>query len=330
MFAHSAVAQSFPDAKIDAYVRAAINGIANEEYEKTDSLLVRFKRDFPFSPFPFVYKAANDISRKFNFNSRKYNDAVYYNLSRADAIADSLLLEDDKNIWNRYAKALTLGYWAYFEGLKGNYFSAFDYGSEALDYYDKCLELAPDFTDALIANAIYDYWVSEKLGWLPFVKDNRAKAIRTLSASIKKESYNKNLAVISLFWILMNEKKYDEALQLIKRQSERYPNNRYLLMAYANAEKHFDAKRAAEIYKKALALTLAKKRENRINEIILRHKIAMLEFKLKNYDNASEQCGVALSYNLSDYEKNKLGDRLKKIEKLKENAERRKNNARTN
>ena len=71
-------------------------------------------------------------------------------------------------------------------------------------------------------------------------------------------------------------------------------------------------------------MTLSKKRENRINEIILRHKIAMLEFNLKNYDNVLEQCNIALSYNLSDYEKEALDERLDKIKKLYESAKKRK------
>ncbi len=323
-------AQKIPNLQEDFYIRETIKAIANENYNKADSLLKEFKKDFPGSPFPYIYLAANNINRKFNFHSAKYNDVIYYNISKAGEIADSLIMADNRNIWNYYAKALALGYWAYFEGIKGNYFSSFDYGSEALDYYDKCLELDSSFADAKIANAIYDYWISDKLGWLPFVKDKRADAIKVLYEMVKAESYNQNLAAVSLFWILMNEHNYAEAKKIIVAQSDKYPENRYLLMARANVEKRFDAEKAKRFYLQALELTLSKERENRINEIILRHKIAMLEFKLKNYDNVLEQCDIVMSYKLSDYEKNELKERLRKISELKKNAERRKHNATTN
>ncbi len=316
-------AQSIPDAKADSYVRSAIELIANEKFSEAEKLLSTFRYEFPDLPFPYIYLAAEKINEKFSENSLRHTEEIYFFLSRAAAIADSLTLAE-KNIWNYYAKAMALGYWAYFEGLKGNYFSAFDYGSRALENYDECLKLDPEFTDALIANAIYDYWVSEKLGWLPFVKDNRKNAIKILRETVKKNSYNNNLGVVSLFWILMNEKKFEEARELISLEAEKFPDNRYLLMAYANVEKRFDREKAIKLYGKALELTLSKPRENRINEIILRHKIAMLEFQLKNYDNALEQCDIALSYKLNEYEKNKLGDRLARIGKLKENAEKRK------
>ncbi len=315
------------DSKEDNYIRAAIDFIANERYEKADSVLSEFKRDFPASPFPYIYLAANNVSRKFNCNSPRFNDAIYFSLSRAETIADSLLSAEGGTLENYYAKALALGYWAYFEGLKENYFSAFDYGSEALDYYDKCLDLDTSFTDAVIANAIYDYWISDKLGWLPFISDKRKSAISRLYASLDKNSYNRNLAVVSLFWILMNEKKYDDAKKIIVEQSGRYPRNRYLLMAYANVEKRFDKRKALNLYKKALEYTFTAKCDNKINEIVLRHKIAMLEFELGNYDNVLEQCDIVLSYKLNEYEKENVGERLTKIAKLKKNAERKKNTA---
>ncbi len=323
-------AQQLPERKIDSYVRSIINLTANENFDSAQTLINEFKSDYPKSPFPFIYDAANYINKKYSLNSLSYEDEIYFNLSKANVLADSLITSNARNIWNYYAKALTLGYWAYFEGMKENYFSAYDYGTDALNYYDKCLEFDSTFTDAIIANAIYNYWISEKLGWLPFVSDKRKEAIENLKNSIKKDSYNENIAAVSLFWILMNEKNYDEAREIIAYQSGKYPQNRYLIMAYANVEKHFDIKKSILLYRTALQLTLAKHRENKINEIILRHKIAMLEFKLKNYDNVLEQCKKILSYNLSNYEKSKLEDRLEKINQLKTDAERRKNIAERN
>ena len=316
--------QNYPDKKIDAYIREIIDLTANEEFEKAEKTSQIFKTEFPANPFPYLLSAANYINWKHSEKSVKFNDVISSNLATADKISDSLISVGDGNIWNYYAKALSSGYLAYFEGLLGDYFSAFGDASTAIDYYEKCLEIDSTFTDAIIAIAIYDYWISEKFGWIPFVKDNRKSAIMKLFATLDKDSYNNKLGSVSLFWIMMNEERYDEAKKIIVRETEKYPRNRYLLMAYANVEKRFETKKAIEIYKRALDLTLSKKRENRINEIILRHKIAMLEFNLKNYDNVLEQCNIALSYNLSDYEKEALDERLEKIKKLYESAKKRK------
>ncbi len=324
LFVPLSFGQNYPDKKIDSYIREIIDFTANEEFEKAEKTSQIFRTEFPANPFPYLLSAANYINWKFSENSLKFDSKINSSFNKAKEISDSLISTNGSDVWNYYAKALSNGYLAYFEGLLGDYFSALDNASTAIDYYEKCLEIDSSFADAIIAIAIYDYWISEKFSWIPFIKDKRKSAIMKLFATLDKDSYNNKLGSVSLFWIMMNEERYDEAKKIIVQQTEKYPRNRYLLMAYANVEKRFDTKKAIEIYKRALDLTLSKKRENRINEIILRHKIAMLEFNLKNYDNVLEQCNIALSYNLSDYEKEALDERLDKIKKLYESAKKRK------
>jgi hypothetical protein len=292
--------------------------ILNEEYLAADSLTVIFKQDFPNLAFPYIYAAANEIAKDYNNRIKLNNIKVYAALSKAENIADSLLELHDSTLWNFYQKALVFGYWAYFEGLKGNYFSAYDYGQNSLSYFDKCLDIDSTFSDALIAKGIYDYWISDKLSWFPLISDKREQAISTLKSAVKRNSYHQNLGISQLFWILVNEKQFTEARNLIASESEKYPRNRYLLQAYANVERKFDLSHALSLYVKALSLTKQMPHYNRIYEVIIYHKIAMIKVSLNENDEALDICNKILSINdWSSWELENLSDRLEKIRELK-------------
>ncbi len=312
-----AFAQSYPDKEIDSYIRQITERISSENYLSADSLIQAFKSDYPTSSFPYIYDVANIITRDFNCNLKLDNKRIYVNLSIADDIADSLLQVDSLDIWTNYQKGIVDGYRAYFEALKGNYFSAYDYGNNSLSYFSKCLFIDSSFADALIAEGTYDYWIAEKLGWLPFVPDKREHAIKIIYDGIRRNSYHRELGVSSLFWILKNEKKYKEAKTLIKEEYKKYPTNRYIITAFANIEKEFNKLHSVQLYGKALIITLKCKERNRINEIILRHKIAMLDAELGRKNEAIYECKRILKIkNLSNWEKEKLEDRLEKVREL--------------
>ncbi len=317
LFYNTVFSQSYPNPKIDSFIRRIIIKITEENYASADSLARIFKSEYPNVTFPYIYDAANEISKDFNDNLKLNNKRIYAALSQAEEIADSLFEADSVNIWNSYQKGLVNGYWAYFEGLKGNYFSAYDYGTNALNFFDKCLSRDSTFSDALIAEGTYEYWIAEKLGWLPFIPDNREHAIGLIYKGIASNSYLRNIGVTSLFWILKNEKKYDEAKNLIKKEYKKYPTNRYIISAYANIEKEFNKQRSVALYKKALEITLNRNEKNRINEIILRHKIAMLLSDLGKRNEAISECKKILAMrNLTPWESEKLDGRLEKVREL--------------
>ncbi len=317
LFYNTVFSQSYPNPRIDSFIRRIITKITEENYVSADSLARVFKSEYPNITFPYIYDAANEISNDFNNNLKLNNKRIYGALSQAEEIADSLFEADSVNIWNSYQKGLVNGYWAYYEGLKGNYFSAYDYGTNALHYFDKCLSRDSTFSDALIAEGTYEYWISEKLGWLPFIPDDREHAIRLIYRGIASNSYLHNIGVTSLFWILKNEKRYDEAKNLIINEYKKYPTNRYIISAYANIEKEFNKRSSVVLYKKALEITLNRNEKNRINEIILRHKIAMLLSDLGKKKEAIAECKKILDIrNLTPWESEKLDWRLEKVREL--------------
>ncbi len=310
-------AQSYPNKEVDSFIRKITKQITFENYGSADSLVNLFKQDYPTIALPYIYDAANIIAWNYNENLKPDEQRIYKVLSKAEKIADSLLAIDKNNLWNNYQKGLVEGYKAYFDGINENYFSAYSEGKVALKFFDICLKEDSTFADALISEGTYDYWISEKLDWLPFVSDKREQAIKEISKGITKGAYHKDIGIISLFWILKNEKEYKEARKLIVEQYHKYPTNRYVVSAYANIERKFNLQHSAKLYEKALNLTLKRKEKNRINEIIFRHKIALVLYSLKDYAGALKQCEKILSFNnLTRWEKEKTSKRLKKVKEL--------------
>jgi len=160
------------------------------------------------------------------------------------------------------------------------------------------------------------------LSWLPFVKSNSKIAIWELEKAVAENSYSHNMGAISLFWIYKNENQLQKAKMLMEKQFNANHQSRYLIMSYANIYQKFDKMKSIELYFKALKMTNSKKEKNRINEITLRHKIAMLSTETGNWEQAKLQCKKIIAFkNITEHEEKNVGERIKKAKSILENIE---------
>jgi tetratricopeptide (TPR) repeat protein len=114
------------------------------------------------------------------------------------------------------------------------FFAAMRNGSRSVDAHEKVLKLRPDYYDAYLSVGMYDYIV----GNLPFmykalatiagVRGNKKRGIERLQTIIAKDVATADDARLMLQAIYRNEKRYDEALALLRELSAKYPRS-YLL-----------------------------------------------------------------------------------------------------
>ena len=143
---------------------------------------------------------------------------------------------------------------AYEASTARKFWSALRNGSKGIDAHQQVLKLKPDYYDALLSVGLYDYVI----GNLPFpikaliamggVKGNKERGIKELNSIIEHKAENADDARVMLIGIYQNENKPEEALNILKDFTARYPNNFLFRLELASAlsqEKRKDEATAA-------------------------------------------------------------------------------------
>jgi tetratricopeptide (TPR) repeat protein len=155
------------------------------------------------------------------------------------------------------------------------------------------------------------------LNFLPFSEDYSGEAIKLLQYAANADTYNKHLAMSSLMWIYIEENKSREAVKIAKNELKKYPESRFFKWGPARAYEDINKEEAILTYQDILNSHMSRKNSNGYNEIILRHKIAMLLYSVGKKDAALEYCREILKTKLtSEYVKKRLEDRLQRVQEL--------------
>ncbi|MDP4195180.1 MAG: hypothetical protein Q8940_09040 [Bacteroidota bacterium] len=314
-------AQQYPNSKVDMLLKGGIEDIMSQNYQDAEKKFQRLKEGYPELPLGNIYLAALKIAKTVDVEDRFDENYILGKLSEADKQCTKLLEKNDKDLWSQYFMALEKGYLAYYHALEKNYISAFSNGLSSMSRFEKCLQYDSSFYEGYIAIGTYKYWKSEKtrfLHWIPFVKNEKETGIRLLKKATERSSYNRHLAIYSLIWIYINEKESNLAVQEAEKALKKYPHSRYFMWALARAYQDIDKRKAISVYKDLLDSYLDLKDNNHYNEIVIKHKIAMLYHDIGENKKALKLCDEILGTgSLSAYVADKLDERITRVKKLK-------------
>lgn len=318
-------AQSHPNSKIDSLLNKGINDIIMQKYSNAKNTFLYLDEKFNENPLGNIYLAATEIAKAVDYEedlNQSYLDSL---LALAKSKTDLLLNNDDENIWHHYYEALINGYHAYYSALTTNLVLAFSDGVSSLQSFQRCLEIDPDFTEAYIALGTYNYWKSaqvKSLLWLPFIPDNREDGIAYLEKSLKADSYNKYLAAYSLVWIYIDYNESSKAIDLSLRMLDEYEESRFFKWGLARAYQDIDKRKAIDIYYQILNSVETIRNNNQFNEVLIKHKIAMLYNEIGEFNKAYIICKEILDFKFKSGKiEKRLQDRIKRAKVLKENLE---------
>ncbi|HCY77858.1 MAG TPA: hypothetical protein DHV28_18265 [Ignavibacteriales bacterium] len=314
--------QVYPDTSVHRILKTGINLIIDQKYDKAEKLFDQLDKSRKDLPFGKIYLAAVSIARSYDYGE-PYNEELINNyLESAKNISDRLLEKDPRNIWNNYFLALTEGYVAYYDALLGSWLQAFSTGLSSVSTFENCLDIDNNFYEALIAIGSYKFWKSKKtefISWLPFFDDEKELGIKNLQNAIKYSGYNSHLAIHSLIWIYIEQKDFDKAIKVAESALKEHPNSRIFKWGLARSYENIDPVKSIALYYEILNSYPAKLISNKINEITLKHIIAQQLVKLNKNDEALSVCDEILSIKgLSDYELDKINERLDRVRALRE------------
>lgn len=313
-------AQSYPDKNVDELLRKGIDKIINQKYDESKQIFSALDRQRSDLPLGKIYLAAAEIAQSYDYEIPFNHNLITDYLETAKSISEKLVENNEKNIWNKYFLALTQGYIAYYDAIRGSWLQAVSTGLSSISLFDDILKEDSSFHDAYIAIGTYKYWKSAKtefLNWLPFIDDEKNLGIKYLSFAVKNSSYNYHLAVNSLIWIYIDRERYADAIELAEQALNKYPSSRIFRWGLARAYENINPQKAIDEYFKVLNSYPDILKSNKVNEVTLKHIIAQQYNKIGKKSEAKRLCEEILSIkNYSDYEKEKLESRLKRVKEL--------------
>lgn len=313
--------QRYPNQEVNKLLNVGIEYILNQNYDLAKSKFNVLNKKYPELPFGKIYLAVVDITQAFDYGEEFNSESISKNLDDALALSEKLLEKKPNEIWNHYFVALSKGYKSYLRVLNGDWLSAISSGLSSVNYFEDCLEMDSSFYESYVAIGTYKFWKSRKLDfleWLPFIDDESANGIRYLELALDKTSYNKNLAALSLIWIYIENKNFYGAIEIAERELKKNPINRTLQWALARAYEDINPGKSIQIYNGTISSYQKIPNQNHYNEITLKHIIAQQYSKMGEKREALRICDEILAtQNLTEDVKEKLDDRLKRVQKLK-------------
>ncbi len=313
--------QSHPDVKIDSLLKDGIEKIISQNYESAELVFNNLDTLFPKNPLGNIYLAATAIAKSVDYEEEVNEDFLDSLLSLAEQKSKTLLEKDKDNLWYNYYQALIYGYKAYYLAISGNIISAFSDGVFSLQGFQKCLEIDENFNEAFIALGTYKYWKSaqvKSLSWLPFISDDREEGIKLLEKSIESFSYNRYLADYSLIWIYIDYGESEKAIDLGLEMLKANPESRFFRWGLARAYQDVNKTKAIEVYSEILKSIETLPNRNQFNDIVLKHKIAMLYNEIGEKQKSLELCNEILDFEFKSIKiKERLQNRIERAEKLK-------------
>ncbi|MCW8803533.1 MAG: tetratricopeptide repeat protein [Ignavibacteriaceae bacterium] len=314
-------AQVYPDERVDYLLRTGISYIVNQDYDGAELVFESLEIEYPQLPLGKIYLAANKIAEAYDYAEDFDETFILNNLDSAIEQAEELITNFEDNIWYIYFNALAEGYTSYFNGINGNWLSAISTGVNSISEFEKILKSNEKFYEAYIAIGTFEYWKSRKLefmDWLPFASDTKNISIDRLIVAIDSSSYNSHLAINSLIWIYIDQKKYEEAINVAEAALKNFPKSRTFKWGLARAYEEKNPSKAIELYLDILNSYPESKKENYINEITLKHIIAQQYAKLGDKEKAIQYCDEILSMkNIPQKTFDQLSGRLERVKSLK-------------
>ncbi|HEY6627114.1 MAG TPA: tetratricopeptide repeat protein [Ignavibacteriaceae bacterium] len=314
-------AQTYPDPMVDSLLRTGIKHIVNQDYKSANQVFTNLNEEYSHLPLGKIYLAANKIAEAYDYAEDFDETYILKNLESAKEQSEILIEQDKDNIWYRYFYALAEGYISYYDAIEGSWFSALSTGINSISEFDKILIEDKNFYEAYIAIGTFEYWKSRKLefmDWLPFASDTKNIGIDRLSVAIDSSSYNSHLAINSLIWIYIDQKKYDDAIRVAEKALNEFPQSRTFKWGLARAYEEKNSLEAIELYLDILQSYPDSLKENYKNEITLKHLIAQQYAKLGDKEKAIQYCDEILSMkSIPKKTMNELGGRLERVKSLK-------------
>lgn len=221
---------------IDKKTKDVLYYIANEEFEKVEKNIKKLEQEYKENKIPIPIHHCLNIAYYFkiieDYKTRELEKDFKAEVKESISKIENIISKEENKLYQaKYMQylAAAYGYRGIFRTLAGMWPNAFIDGKVGKDMLEKSSSLDPDLSldnDAGIGT--YLYWRSANAGfvkYLLFWGDKKDIGIEKIKSAIKKGKTIKLWASGGLLRIYINEKKWQEALELSELILEEVPND---------------------------------------------------------------------------------------------------------
>lgn len=319
--AKTSVSASPLPAEMHEYAMATIENIYKENYDQAETEAKKIIRKFPEHPAGYFFEAIAIDAWMAHYWSKSREDEFYKYCDLSISKGEELLEQDRNNEWVKFFIAGADGYKGTYEARFERWITAFRYGWQGVSKLIDMESSKSSIMDLNYGIGNYDYWRSamiKMLWFMPKVDDRRQKGIDRLYMVKEKGIYTRDAASSALVDILLNEKRYQEALELSSEMLKKYPSSQLFLFGKAEAHFGLDQNDKSVLYFEMLQKKCEQYTEGDNYMVIVCHYWLAKNFlKLKNYTRTMMECNRMTYYKISADTKKMLEKHFSEAESMK-------------
>ncbi|MBA2322399.1 MAG: hypothetical protein H0V89_14740 [Deltaproteobacteria bacterium] len=221
-------AQRAMDPAFVAGIQDGLQKLYRREYAESKAHFVRLEGSYPNTGVAAVVDVLIWQARMLENFDFQYA-AQYEAASKVARVSlDNALKTQGNEAWEHFLYAGVVGIEAIHTVRTGSYLPALQLAFEAMDHVATTRELAPDFTDLLLADGMYNYWrtvLTKSSRFLPDFGDKRAEGLTQMAEVESRGIFLGAAGTLSLTFSYIEEGKYDLALGRCQHNRSRYPDN---------------------------------------------------------------------------------------------------------
>jgi len=227
-----------------------------EDYVKARIAYAKAKRLCPKDPAPYFLDGALTFIYMVDFVTDSLEDQFDKDMNKAEELAKAGVETNGENARDLFFIGSVQIFRMVRHGWRRQYLRALSAGSAALDPLLKAVELDPNLYDAYLAKGAFDYFSGRVNRYIPGVPAEATveKGISEIRLVYEKGTYFKASAGQALSWMLAEEDRSKEALEVSRELVNSYPDAR--TFRWELGELYLDLgmwEEAKELYKELLA-----------------------------------------------------------------------------
>jgi tetratricopeptide (TPR) repeat protein len=315
---HMASAENQLQPEMHEYAMSIIQYVYKDDFESAEIEAKKMIRRYPDHPAPYFFAAIAADAWMAHYWSKSRENEFYKYCDLAISKGEELLERNRNDEWAKFFIAGSDGYKGTYEARFERWITAFRYGWQGVSKLIDMESAGTTVVDVNYGIGSYDYWRSamiQTLWFMPKVDDRRQKGIDRLYMVKEKGVYTKDAAAAALVDILLNEKKYEEALILSDEMLKKYPNTQLFLMGKAKALFGLENYEKSTVFFELLQKMCQEYKVGDSYMVITCHFwLAKNYLKQKDYTRTMMECNRMTYYKIS-------GDTRKMLEKYFSEAE---------
>ncbi len=314
-------AQTPADSSIAKQIKHGMQQTILNDFSGASTTFQTIISQYPDKPFGYFYLGATLQAEMLDQENYAKLDEFKALMKKTIELSRALQKKNKNDPWALFMEGSAHLYHGFMDSKTKKLWGAYRNAVKGTGRLVKAIELDSTLYDAYLGVGSYRYWKSVKtkaIAWLPFLSDEREKGIRMVRTAIEKGQFGRLVGKDQLAWILLHQKKYDEALELALENHRLYPESRFFMWTLVEIYYKSESwKEAFQLYKKLLKIVRDLPDNNHYNEITCLLRMAEISCWKGDYKLANELTGEILRLELNEDIRKRTKSKRKRAGELK-------------